>query len=181
MVAPTLEFDVGFPTIEFESAIPSLESFPINLEQMVAKHIIKQTSHLNFEPLAQRERPISRWKIFLGGLRSSQDISRRLHPSPSSCARFHGVDLSFAKPESRFARCPSRNRRRTLSLAVRLCTCRLILIQRFTLSSSIHVAWMLLFSLDALTSMHKWCKRWNFGRSRNWNFFCSTAVAASEV
>ena len=61
------------------------------------------------------------------------------------------------------------------------CTWRLILIHLLTLSSSIHVAWMLQFNFDALTSMARWCHKWYFGRSRNRNRFPCTALAAKAA
>ena len=78
---------------------------------------------------------------------------------------FYWLDRTMFNPRSRLARSPSRKRRRTFSVAVRLCTCRFTRIHLFTLSSSIHVAWILQFNFDRLTSKVRWCQRWYFGRS----------------
>lgn len=83
-----------------------------------------------------------------------------------------------ANPRSRLARIPNAKRWRTFWVAVLLCTIFFILIHLFTASSSIHVAWTLQFKFDALTSIVRWCSKWNFGRSLKRNFFCWTASAA---
>lgn len=104
--------------------------------------------------------------------------------SPCACAQhffLHWLDRASSMPRSRVVRSPKTKRWITLIVAVRLWTCRLILIHFLTPSSSIHVAWMFEFRFEGLVSMVRWCNKWNFGRSRNRNCLFSTACVARHA